>query len=137
MIASRSARWRAASASASSALRWSSRALATRASEVPPLVRREAAKVPNLSRGFTLQAWVAMAAYPWNWTPIVAQRDGETRGYSFGIDSTGHFGLQLAPDFRIMYHFPEIIFHFPGGTRHQVILAGVEQVFSILPRAAE
>ena len=64
------------------------------------LVRRKAAKVPDLTRGFTLQAWVALAAYSWNWTPILAQRDGDTRGYSFGIDSTGHFGLQLAADFR-------------------------------------
>ena len=64
------------------------------------LVRRKAAKVPDLTKGFTLQAWVALAAYSWNWTPILAQRDGDTRGYSFGIDSTGHFGLQLAADFR-------------------------------------
>ena len=64
------------------------------------LVRREAAKVPDLSKGFTLQGWAALAAYPWNWTPILAQRDGQVRGYSFGIDSTGHLGLQLAADFR-------------------------------------
>jgi hypothetical protein len=64
------------------------------------LVRREAAKAPELPRGFTFQGWVALAAYPWNWTPVIAQRDGDTRGYSFGIDSTGHFGLQLATDFR-------------------------------------
>jgi hypothetical protein len=64
------------------------------------LVRREAARAPNPARGFTLQGWVALAAYPWNWTPLLTQRDGEVRGYSFGIDSTGHFGLQLAADFR-------------------------------------
>lgn len=64
------------------------------------LVRREAAKVPDLTKGFTLQGWVALAAFSWNWTPLVAQRDGDTRGYSFGIDSTGHFGLQLAVDYR-------------------------------------
>ena len=63
-------------------------------------VRREAAKAPDLSKGFTLQGWVALAAYSWNWTPLVAQRDGETRGFSFGIDGTGHFGLQLAADYR-------------------------------------
>ena len=44
------------------------------------LVRHEAAKVPDLARGFTLQGWVALAAYSWNWTPIIAQRDGDTRG---------------------------------------------------------
>ncbi|MEI7899265.1 MAG: LamG domain-containing protein [bacterium] len=64
------------------------------------LVRCEAAQVPQLTKGFTFQSWVALAAYPWNWTPILAQRDMETRGYSFGIDSTGRFGLQLAADFR-------------------------------------
>lgn len=36
--------------------------------------------------GMGRQSWVALAAYPWNWTPVVAQRDGETRGYSFGIE---------------------------------------------------
>jgi hypothetical protein len=64
------------------------------------LVRHEAAKVPDLAREFTFQAWVALAAYSWNWTPVIAQRDGDTRGYSFGIDSAGHFGMQLAADFR-------------------------------------
>ncbi len=64
------------------------------------LLTRKADKVPDLPRGFTLQAWVAVAAYPWNWTPLMAQRDGDTRGYSFGLDSTGHFGLQLAVDYR-------------------------------------
>lgn len=64
------------------------------------VIRRKAAQVPQLNKGFTLQGWVALAAYSWNWTPIIAQRDGETRGYSFGIDSMGHFGLQLAADFR-------------------------------------
>ena len=64
------------------------------------LVKREAAQVPDLAKGFTFQTWVALATYSWNWTPILAQRDGETRGYSFGLDSMGHFGLQLAADYR-------------------------------------
>lgn len=59
-------------------------------------VRQEASKVPNLERGFTLQGWVALAAYPWNWSPIIAQRQGDVQGFSFGVDSTGRFGLQLA-----------------------------------------
>lgn len=64
------------------------------------LVRRKAAQAPKLSRGFTIESWVALAAYSWNWTPLVAQRDGEVRGYTFGFDGTGRFGLQLAGDFR-------------------------------------
>jgi Concanavalin A-like lectin/glucanases superfamily len=58
-------------------------------------VRQEASKVPNLQNGFTLQGWIALAAYPWNWSPILAQREGDVKGFSFGVDSTGHFGLQL------------------------------------------
>jgi len=57
---------------------------------------QEATRVPNIENGFTLQGWVAMAAYPWNWSPIVAQRQGDAQGFSFGIDSTGRFGLQGA-----------------------------------------
>ena len=64
------------------------------------LLRRKADQVPALAHGFTLQAWVALAAYSWNWTPILAQRDGNARGYSFGYDGTGHFGLQLAADYK-------------------------------------
>ena len=60
------------------------------------VVRRKADKVPDLEHGFTFQGWIALAAYPWNWSPLLTQRDGGTRGYSFGVDSTGHFGLQLA-----------------------------------------
>ena len=64
------------------------------------LLRRKADQAPLLPHGFTLQAWVALAAYSWNWTPILAQRDADTRGYSFGFDGTGHFGLQLAADYK-------------------------------------
>ena len=64
------------------------------------LLRRKADQAPLLPHGFTLQAWVALATYSWNWTPILAQRDGDTRGYSFGFDGTGHFGLQLAADYK-------------------------------------
>jgi Concanavalin A-like lectin/glucanases superfamily len=59
-------------------------------------VRQEASRVPNIENGFTLQGWVAMAAYPWAWSPILAQRQGDTQGFSFGIDSTGRVGLQVA-----------------------------------------
>lgn len=43
---------------------------------------------------FTVEAWVAIDAYPWNWAPILDQRQGENAGFLFGIDSFGHLGLQ-------------------------------------------
>jgi len=60
------------------------------------VVTRKAVAAPRLSGALTVEAWVAIAAYPWNWCPIVSQEKGERRGYYFGIDSAGHFGLQLA-----------------------------------------
>ena len=57
---------------------------------------REAANAPRLSEALTVEAWAAVAAYPWNWCPIVSQEKGEGKGYYFGIDSEGHFGLQLS-----------------------------------------
>ncbi len=52
--------------------------------------------VPQTSAGVTLDAWVVVNTYPWNWVPIVEQRREEQAGYSFGIDSFGHLGLKVA-----------------------------------------
>jgi hypothetical protein len=43
-----------------------------------------------------VDAWVAPAAYPWNWCPILAQENGTEAGYFFGIGPQGQIGLQLA-----------------------------------------
>ncbi|HEX4022662.1 MAG TPA: LamG domain-containing protein [Acidobacteriaceae bacterium] len=59
----------------------------------------EAAKtVPKMSKAFSVDAWIAVNTYPWNWVPIVDHRRGEEAGYLFGIDSFGHLGLQVAVD---------------------------------------
>lgn len=45
--------------------------------------------------GFTLRAWVALGAYPWNRAPIFEQGAFGESGFSFGIDSNGRFGLGM------------------------------------------
>jgi hypothetical protein len=60
------------------------------------LVRRESLKAPRLTTDFTFSAWVAIGAYPWNWSPIVSQHQGQERGYYFGLDHMRRFGLRLA-----------------------------------------
>jgi len=57
---------------------------------------REAKKAPHLRDAFTIEAWIAIGAYPWNWCPIVSQEKDEKSGYYFGVDSQGKFGLRLA-----------------------------------------
>lgn len=57
---------------------------------------RPAAASPKVSGPFTIEAWVALAAYPFNWCPIVQQQDGEKAGYFFGIGDHGQAGFRLA-----------------------------------------
>jgi len=59
-------------------------------------VIRKAKSAPHLTKGLTVDAWLAIDAYPWNWVPIVDHRSEEQAGYFFGIDSFGHVGLMLA-----------------------------------------
>ena len=57
---------------------------------------KAAEAVPQLGNSFTLSAWVALNAYPWNWVPIVDHDRDDQAGYSFGIDALGHLGLRAA-----------------------------------------
>lgn len=44
----------------------------------------------------TLNGWIALGAYPWNWAPIVQQGDNE--GYFLGVDSHGYPGFMVKID---------------------------------------
>jgi Concanavalin A-like lectin/glucanases superfamily len=52
--------------------------------------------VPQMTAGVTVDAWVAVNTYPWNWVPIVEHRREEQAGYFLGIDCFGHLGLKVA-----------------------------------------
>ncbi|NPV82439.1 MAG: LamG domain-containing protein [Candidatus Aminicenantes bacterium] len=60
------------------------------------LITRNASDFPSLNQNFAIEAWVAPAAYPWNWCPVVAQHKGEAAGFYFGIGPRGEVGLGLA-----------------------------------------
>ena len=49
-------------------------------------------------KGFTVEAWVALNTYPWNWVPVVDQEEERQEGFFFGIDAFGHIGLQASID---------------------------------------
>jgi hypothetical protein len=58
------------------------------------LVSLPASNVPTLSGGnLTLEGWVALGAYPWNWAPIIQQGDND--GYFLGVNSHGYPGFML------------------------------------------
>jgi len=73
---------------------------------------------PKLSGAFTIQAWIALGAYPWNWAPIVCQEvtvtdeatrenrwwpqtlvpDAKQQGWYFGVGPRGEVGLMFVAD---------------------------------------
>ncbi len=59
------------------------------------VVIREAEQAPRLGGSFTMDAWIALATYPWNWCPILAQ-ESDAAGYAFGIGPQGRLGLRVA-----------------------------------------
>jgi len=59
-------------------------------------VERGRADTPELTDGFTMEAWIAPQTYSWNWTAIINQEENREKGFFFGIDLFGHVGLQMA-----------------------------------------
>ncbi|MGA2115851.1 MAG: LamG domain-containing protein [Bryobacteraceae bacterium] len=59
-------------------------------------IQRQWKQAPPVAGGFTVEAWVALDAYPWNWVPIVDWERDFQAGYLFGIDAYGRIGLHLA-----------------------------------------
>jgi Concanavalin A-like lectin/glucanases superfamily len=60
------------------------------------VIERPAEDVPKLGAAFSIEAWIAIQSYPWNWVAIVDQEKNHRQGYYFGIDSEGRLGLQLS-----------------------------------------
>ncbi len=50
----------------------------------------------KIPRSFSIEAWVALGAYPWNWAPILTIGKYKITGFYFGIDSRGRVGFQMS-----------------------------------------
>ncbi len=57
------------------------------------VVRLPADKAPAIAAAVTLEAWVALGAYPWNWTPVIQQ--GHEESYYLGIGPHGNVGITV------------------------------------------
>lgn len=66
--------------------------------EFTTFIKRPADRVPSINtESFTIEAWVALRSYPWNWCPIVMQKEDD-KGFYFALDADGRFGLHVAVD---------------------------------------
>ena len=53
-------------------------------------------RAPHVKNSFSVEGWLVLNAYPWNWVPVVDQSRDEQAGYFLGVDSFGHLGFQLS-----------------------------------------
>lgn len=64
------------------------------------VLTRSADSAPRLGDAFTIEAWVAVGAYPWNLVPIVDHGDEQLRGYTFELGPRGELSLRVVVDGR-------------------------------------
>lgn len=57
-------------------------------------VVRKASEAPTLSSAFTVEAWLAVAAYPWSWCPIVCHTDSRA-GYALEVGPEGELAMKV------------------------------------------
>ncbi len=51
---------------------------------------------PLIPREITVEAWVSLGAYPWNWAPILTIGKYKVTGFYLGVDSRGRVGFHLS-----------------------------------------
>ncbi|MFC1502003.1 LamG domain-containing protein [bacterium] len=47
-------------------------------------------------RDISIEAWIALGAYPWNWAPIITIGKYKITGFYFGVDSRGRLGFHVS-----------------------------------------
>jgi Skp family chaperone for outer membrane proteins len=67
------------------------------------IVRSEC-DAPRVSGAFSVEAWIALGAYPTHWCPVVDHSSLGKAGYFLGIDALGHAGFKI----------------FAGGKQHEI-----------------
>jgi hypothetical protein len=53
---------------------------------------------PKIAGEFTIAAWIAMAAHPFGWVPVIQQSQWKNNGYYFGINASGQIGFHANID---------------------------------------
>ena len=59
-------------------------------------IQRRSRRSFKLDQALTVSAWVAPAAYPWNWCPVIACEDPQGWGWRLAVGPHGDFALELS-----------------------------------------
>ncbi|MEG1290375.1 MAG: LamG domain-containing protein [Bacteroidales bacterium] len=57
---------------------------------------RNAKDVKTPSSELTIEAWIALGNYPWNWCPILTTESNEIKGYRLMVGPLGQVSMQVA-----------------------------------------
>jgi len=57
---------------------------------------RKGSELKKPGNEFTIEAWVALGEYPWNWCPVITTESDEVKGYRLMIGPLGQVSLQTA-----------------------------------------
>ena len=50
----------------------------------------------EVPREISIEAWISLGAYPWNWAPILTVGKYKITGFYFGVDSRGRLGFHMS-----------------------------------------
>ena len=57
---------------------------------------RKGSELKQANKEFTLEAWVSLGEYPWNWCPVITTESDEVKGYRLMIGPYGQVSLETA-----------------------------------------
>ncbi len=58
-------------------------------------IKRDQNNSNSMTGAFTVEAWIALASYPWSWSPVIDCSYEKLNGFFFGIDPEGHIGFKI------------------------------------------
>lgn len=59
------------------------------------VVSEDASRLAGLTGSFTIECWIALAAYPWNYCPLITQMKSEEGGFSLDIGPRGELAFSM------------------------------------------
>jgi hypothetical protein len=57
-------------------------------------IKRDRYNMNDLKGGFSVEAWIALASYPWSWSPILDCSYDRLKGFFFGIGPEGNVAFK-------------------------------------------
>jgi hypothetical protein len=64
--------------------------------DLPEVLDEEGYEISPIPEEISIEAWIALGAYPWNWAPIITLGKYKITGFYFGIDSRGRLGFHMS-----------------------------------------